>query len=94
MDKFAQDAFKEVMEMNRGKEFNAYRENIVENKKPIMDAVFMKLVLEGKDPEGMAGTILRSEKGEDFASFVATIMQICFHYGFIAGQKSMLEDGK
>lgn len=94
MDKLAEDAFKKAMEMDRGTEFNAYRENVVENKKLIMDAVFMKLVLEGKDPEGMAGKILRSGIGEDFAAFVATMMQICFHYGFMAGQKSMLEDGK
>lgn len=91
MDKFVQDAFKKVMEMDRDTEFNAYRKNIVENKEPIMQAVFMKLVQEGKDPEGMAGTILRSEKGEDFANFVATMMQVCFHYGFIAGRESTLE---
>ena len=91
MDKFAQDAFMKVMEMDRDTEFNAYRENVVENKKPIIEAVFVKLVREGKDPEGMAGKILRSGMGEDFAAFVATMMQICFHYGFMAGRKSMLE---
>lgn len=94
MDKFAQDAFKKAMEMDRDTEFNTYRENVVENKKPIMDAVFVKLVLEGKDPEGMVGKIFQSGMGEDFAAFVATMMQIFFHYGFMAGRESMLEDEK
>ena len=94
MDKFVQDAFNMAKRSAFDDEFRAYDDYIVNRNKQIVNAVFVKLLMEQKDPEKMAETIVKSGHTEDFSAFVGSLMQVCFHVGYDAGQKSMLEDGK
>ena len=55
MDKFVRDAFEMAKKSASDDEFRAYEEKIVNNGAgPIMNAVFVKLLLEGKDMEKMS----------------------------------------
>lgn len=91
MDKFAQDAFDMAERSAFEDEFSAFKAKILNGKKPIMDAVYLKLLMKQKDPEKMAETILKSDIAETFSHFVALLMQVCFHVGYKAGRESMLE---
>lgn len=91
MDKFVQDAFDMAKRSAFDDEFSAYEDKIVNGQKQIMDAVLVKLLMERKDPEKMAETIVKSGMTETFSAFVGSLMQVCFHVGYKTGRESMLE---
>lgn len=91
MDKFVRDAFDMAKRSAFDDEFSAYEEKIVNNGAgPIMNAVFVKLLCEGKDMEKMSETIVKSGHTEVFSAFVGSLMQVVFHVGYEAGRESML----
>ena len=94
MDKFTHDAFEMAMKGSFDKEKISFKENIIDQNDHILRTVTLKLILEGKDPERMAESIETSEEMDTFASFVGSIMEVCFHIGYQSGRESMLEEAK
>ena len=91
MDKFVRDAVKMAKKSASDDEFRAYEEKIVNNGAgPIMNAVFVKLLIEGKNMEKMSETIVKSGHTEDFSALIRSLMQVVFHVGYEAGRESML----